>query len=222
MSLTLPLIQGAGFWLALLCYGVFLVWALARVPWRLLGGSRPLQHLVLGATVAIMVLWTLRAGISPGLGIHFLGVTTLTLMFGWELGLVSASLALLGVTLAGLESWAGFPVNGFCACLVPVLVSYLVLRLTEAWLPRQFFIYLFLCVCLGSALAAGAAGICMIGLLWLEGVYSGSKLVEEYLVYLPLIMYPEALLNGVLMTGMMVYYPDWIRTFDARSYIDDN
>ena len=27
-------------------------------------------------------------------------------------------------------------------------------------------------------------------------------------------------INGVLMTGMMVFHPDWIRSFDAQGYID--
>jgi uncharacterized membrane protein len=39
--------------------------------------------------------------------------------------------------------------------------------------------------------------------------------------FLPLIMFPEGLLNGIIMTGMMVFHPDWIRTFDARHYIDE-
>ena len=36
-----------------------------------------------------------------------------------------------------------------------------------------------------------------------------------------LIMFPEGMLNGIIMTGLMVFYPDWIRTFDARKYIDE-
>ncbi|WP_315982595.1 hypothetical protein [Aliamphritea spongicola] len=48
-----------------------------------------------------------------------------------------------------------------------------------------------------------------------------GKIHNEYIQYLPLIMFPEGLLNGIIMTAMMVFHPDWIRTFDAKAYIDE-
>ena len=221
MNLTTDLINGFGFWLSQAGYFLFLAAALWSVPWQTLLNNRQLQHLFLGTTVALMVLWQMRAGISPGLGIHFLGVTVLTLMFGWDLAILSASLALLGTTLLGLESWHGFAVNGLCTIVIPVLVSYGILRLVEAKFPPNFFAYLFLCAFLGAGVATLSGGLSMGFLLWISDVYSGAKIFDEYIQYLPLIMFPEGLLNGIIMTGMMVFYPDWIRTFDAKKYIDE-
>ncbi|BBB25057.1 energy-coupling factor ABC transporter permease [Amphritea japonica] len=221
MSLTIDLISGFWFWFAQVGYFVLLGVALWFAPWSTLFSSRQLQHLFLGTTVGLMLLWQMRAGISPGLGIHFLGVTVLTLMFGWDLAILSASLALLGTTLFGNESWNGFAINGLCTVVIPALVSYGVLRLVEARLPANFFIYLLLCAFLGAGVATLCGGLSMSFLLWISDVYSGEKIYQEYIQILPLIMFPEGLLNGIIMTGMMVFYPDWIRTFDAKKYIDD-
>jgi len=221
MNLTTGLIGGFWFWLAQGVYFLALLIALYAAPWRTLFSNRQLQHLFLGTTVILMLLWQMRAGISPGLGIHFLGVTVLTLMFGWDLAILAASLALLGTSIIGQESWQGFAVNGLCTIIIPVLVSYSILRLVEAKLPLNFFIYLFLCCFLGAGVATVCGGLSMGFLLWISEVYSGAKIYQEYIQYLPLIMFPEGLLNGIIMTGMMVFYPDWIRTFDATKYIDE-
>ncbi|MCV6609844.1 MAG: energy-coupling factor ABC transporter permease [Amphritea sp.] len=221
MNLTSDLITGFWFWFAQAGYFSALAIALWFAPWKTLFSNRQLQHLFMGTTVALMVLWQMRAGISPGLGIHFLGVTVLTLMFGWDLAILSASAALLGTTLMGQESWNGFAVNGLCTIVIPVIASYGVLRLVEARFPPNFFVYLFLCAFLGAGFATLCGGLSMGFLLWISDVYTGTKIHHEYIQYLPLIMFPEGLLNGIIMTGMMVFYPGWIRTFDAKKYIDE-
>lgn len=221
MSLTQGLISGGWLWAASLLVLLALLLALKLAPWRVLAQERRLQHLLFGATVALMLMWTMRAGISPGLGIHFLGITTLTLMFGWDLALLAGTLALLGMTVIGQESWDTVSVNVLCSVVVPALVSTAVLRLVEAKLPHNFFIYLFLCAFFGAGIATAAAGLVMALLLWVDGVYPWSKIYLEYVRYLPLIIFPEGLLNGIIMTAMMVFHPDWIRTFDARRYIDE-
>lgn len=195
--------------------------ALCRLPWQVLLRERGIQHLLFGATVVLMLMWALRAGISPGLSIHFVGMTTLTLMFGWDLAVCAGTAALLGMTLVGRENWGDFGANALCMVVIPALVSLAVLRLVEWRLPRNFFIYLFLCAFLGGGLAAAAGGMTMGAVLWFADVYPWSRIYHEYVRYLPLIMFPEGLLNGIIMTGMMVFHPDWIRTFDARQYIDE-
>jgi uncharacterized membrane protein len=221
MSLTQGLISGGWLWASALLSILALLLALRSAPWGVLAHERRLQHLLFGATVALMLMWTMRAGISPGLGIHFLGMTTLTLMFGWDLAILSGTLALLGMTVIGRESWDTLSVNVLCSVVVPALASLAVLRLVEAKLPRNFFVYLFLCAFFGAGVATAVAGMVMALLLWFDGVYPWAKIYLEYVRFLPLIMFPEGLLNGIIMTAMMVFHPDWIRTFDARLYIDE-
>ena len=215
------LFSGPGPVITGLFYLAILALALWRLPWGVLVRERNIQHLLFGAAVVLMLMWTLRAGISPGLSIHFVGMTTLTLMFGWDLAICAGSAALIGTTLIGREDWSAFGANALCFVVIPALISYAVLRLVEWRLPCNFFIYLFLCAFIGGGIAAVTGGLSMGGLLWLSDIYPWSKIYHEYVRYLPLIMFPEGLLNGIIMTGMMVFHPDWIRTFDARRYIDE-
>jgi uncharacterized membrane protein len=196
-------------------------WWVFKAPWRVLLNTRALQHLFFGVTVILMLLWSMRAGISPGLSIHFLGLTVLTLILGWDLAILSATLVLLAMTVIGKESWDGFTVNGLCLILLPALVTHWIRLTVERYLPKNFFVYLFGCGFLGAGVVVALSGLCMVMFLWLDGVYPWAKIHHEYINYLPLIMFPEALLNGILLTGVMVFYPDWIRTFDAKVYIDD-
>lgn len=221
MSISIGLLSNVWFWTGLLIWLPALGVCIYRAPWRVLATNRRLQHLLLGATVFLMVMWSMRAGISPGLGIHFLGVTALMLIFGWDLAIIAGSLALLGMVVIGRESWEGVPVNAVCSVVLPVLVSYLILRLVESRLSKNFFVYLFLCGFLGAGVAAAVSGLSTSALLWLDGVYSWAKIEMEYVRYLPLIMFPEGLMNGIIMTGMLVFHPDWVRTFNARIYIDE-
>ncbi|WP_188751309.1 energy-coupling factor ABC transporter permease [Marinobacterium zhoushanense] len=202
-------------------YLVALGVALRCLPWAVLVRERGIQHLLFGAAVVMMLMWTLRAGISPGLSIHFVGMTTLTLIFGWDLAICAGTAALIGLTLMGRESWTEFLPNALCFVVIPTLVSYAIWRLVEWRFPKNFFIYLFLCAFLGGGIAAMSGGMTMGALLWLSDTYPWSKIYHEYVRYLPLIMFPEGLVNGIIMTGMMVFHPDWIRTFDARRYIDE-
>ncbi|MFW1676641.1 energy-coupling factor ABC transporter permease [Pontibacter sp. JAM-7] len=221
MSFSSGLFSAGWVWISALIYSVVVMLAAWRAPWRVIAGNRVLQHMLFGATAVLMLLWSMRAGISPGLGIHFLGVTLLTLMLGWDLAILAASIALVGMALIGRESWDGLFLNGLCSVVLPVVVSWLVFRAVDRFLPKNFFIYLFVCGFFGAALAVAAAGLTTGALLVAAGIYELDKIVMEYVRYLPLIMFPEGLMNGIILTGLLVFHPDLVRTFDARIYIDE-
>lgn len=212
--------SGWGWWLCLLVYGMGLLLALWTAPWRKLLSQRLLQHLFLGATVLLIGLWHMRAGLSPGLSIHVLGATLVALMFGWALAVVSMSLALLAMVLVGHLGWDAFPVRGMLMILIPVLVSYGHHLLIQRLLPKNFFVYLLGTVFLGAGLSVAAMVLATVLLYALTDIYSLQKLMYEYLVFLPLMMLSEAMVNGMLMTGLMANYPNLIRTFGAKNYID--
>ena len=214
------LFSGSALWITGAIDLTILIIALWLLPWQALLAEKRLQHLMFGATVVMMLLWLMRAGISAGLSVHFLGLTTLTLMFGWQLALIGGVAAMAGLTSIGVEHLNDLPVNVLCLVIVPVLVSQGVLKLVERALPRNFFVYLFCCAFLGAGVASASGGLAMGFSLWAGDVYSWEKIYLEYIRLLPLIMFPEGLINGIIMTGMMVFYPDWIRSFDARIYID--
>ncbi|MCW9053376.1 MAG: energy-coupling factor ABC transporter permease [Motiliproteus sp.] len=143
------LVTGFWWWFCTLIYGVAMIVALYRSPWKRLFAHRVLQHLFLGLTVLLIGLWQMRAGLSPGLTIHVLGATMAALIFGWELGLLCLSLVLAAMTVVGRESWQAFPINAFVTCMIPVLLSYGHHLLIRRLLPKNFFVYFLATVFLG-------------------------------------------------------------------------
>lgn len=56
-----------------------------KVVWPKLEQEKAFQHIVLASFFLITVLWSAQAGVKEGLQIHFLALTTLTMMYGWRM-----------------------------------------------------------------------------------------------------------------------------------------
>ncbi|SFX07423.1 energy-coupling factor ABC transporter permease [Marinospirillum alkaliphilum] len=209
-------------WVAWVFYLLFLVLALWQVPWTILLRERGLQHLFLGSVVLVAFLWQMRAGISYTVSIHLLLATTLTLMFYWPMALLATSIALLGVTVSGKASWDMFAINALIVCVLPVFVSHWVWRWVEWKLPANYFIFVLIAGGVGSALATLSSGLVVIGLTWLyTSAHEFRHLAEDYFLFLPLTLPPEAVVNGMILSGLTAYLPDWVRAFDPKKYLDE-
>lgn len=195
-----------------------LIVAVWRAPWRQLH-SKSFQHVFLGAAAVLLPLWSMRAGLAPGLDLHLLGVTTLTLMFGWQLALVDLALICTGVVLIGPETWPWLGFDYLTAGLVPVLSSWLVFRWADRRLPNHFFIYLFVSVFFSAALSSIAKSLAVAALLIVSERYAFAQIREQYLIYMPLLAFPEAFVNGIVMIGMLALRPAWVSTFDDARYL---
>lgn len=53
----------------------------------------------------------------------------------------------------------------------------------------------------------------------LSGAYPWHIISADYLSIWPLLLFPEALLNGMAMTLLAVYRPHWVSTFFDREYL---
>ncbi len=209
-----------GFWLIVswLLFGWVLFRAVWYAPWKRLQQNE-YMHVFLGATVAVMFLWLIKGGVSPGLSFHLLGVTTLTLMFGPALALIAVSLVVVGSTLNGMGGWESLALNVLVMGLVPIVITQWLLNMAQWWLPHNFFVY----VLLNAFFAAGLSsllGKCLAALLlvW-SGTYSYDLVSYEYLPYLPLMFFSEALTNGMIMTMLVALRPNWVCSFDDEMYI---
>ncbi|MFQ5756602.1 MAG: energy-coupling factor ABC transporter permease [Acidiferrobacterales bacterium] len=198
-------------------YASVLVAALYRAPWQRLRLEN-LLNVYLGAVIVLMVLWRISATFADRPGIHFLGVTTVTLMFGWELAVVCAGLALLGVTLGTESGWQAYAVNALLVGALPAVTSYAIYRIIERVLPSHFFVYLFLTAFAGAGAAITISGFAAIAIVTTAGIYPIEYIFREYLPFVPLTSLPEALLNGMAMTLLVVYRPQWVSTFDDERY----
>jgi uncharacterized membrane protein len=218
MNIPSPLLPEAWLWTALLLYGGLLAVALRRAPWARLGEEAQ-RHVYFGSCVALMLLWTIKTPILPGIEYHYLGATLLTLMFGWPLAVLGMSVVLAGAVLAGGADWPSYPVNALVMGVVPVAVTHAILRAAERYLPANFFIYVFVVAYWGAALAVAAAVLAASALLWLASAYTPEQLAEKYSPLLVLLTVPEAFITGMLITLMVVYRPGWVGTFDDNRYL---
>lgn len=197
-------------------------WCFRTAPWKRLGDSVQL-NVWLGTIVMLVLLWSMKAGVKPGLNLHFLGATMFALMFGRQLAIIGFSLVLAGITLngelLGREGWLAYGLNGLVLAVFPVLLADAMRRGVERWLPGNFFVYVFVTAFFGAAAVVMATGLLASALLWLAAVYPAPTLLDDYLPYYLLLGFAEAWLNGALITLMVVYVPHWVGSFDDRRYL---
>ena len=172
---------------------------------------------VAGASICVLaLLWQTDATVLDALSIHFLALTTLVLVFGLGLSALLFVLVMALQWLMTTQSWDQLLVTLVCGWMVLAL-NYAFYLLCFYYLQRHLFIYLFVSAFLNSAL-----GLVVFMLLqaWLQAdQYSSHQLYEGYLIFIPLAALPEALLNGMAMTLLVIYKPEWVYTFYQRIYL---
>lgn len=189
-----------------------------RAPWtRLLESSQ--LNLLLGFVVCLTLIWSLKAGVKPGLTLHMLGAMAATLTMGPWLALVALALALTGITLNGAVEWTAWPINFIFMAAWPVCVATLILRTIERVLPAHFFIFIFVISFAGAAVTVGLQGVLVSAAMVLAGAYPAEFLLTEYLPFFLLLGFAEAWLSGALVTVLVVYRPQWVAMFDDQRYL---
>lgn len=153
------------------------------------------------------------------LELSFLGATLLTLMFGWQFAFIALAFVLALVTYTGGAGWDAFAANWLTLAVVPVLVTWWALLAAYRWLPRNFFVYVFLNAFLVGALAMLASILALSVVLVWGDVISWSKLSYQFLPLLPMMMGPEAFVNGFLMTILVMNKVEWVSTFTDEQYL---
>jgi uncharacterized membrane protein len=212
------LFPAAWSWWALLPLAFCVAWAIRGAPWRRLADSTQL-HGWLGTLVLLMLLWRLNAGVRPGLSLHFLGATTLTLMFGRELAIIGLAIVLAGVTAVGDAGWTAYPLNALVLAVLPPFLSEALRRQVEQRLPPHIFVYIFVAGFFGAALTVALTGLAATLMMALAGIYPLRLLFDDYYPYYALLGFAEAWMNGAAITLLVVYFPHWVGSFDDRRYL---
>ncbi|HER34313.1 MAG: energy-coupling factor ABC transporter permease [Halothiobacillaceae bacterium] len=195
-------------------------WAVRAAPWPALRAEPHRLNLVALAALFLLGMWSLEATLMPGLTLHFLGATTVTLVIGLELALIAGMVVTIALPLlfGGGLAIAGW--HFVLSALLPALITYAVTRASQRWLPPNFFIYLFVGVFLSAVLGVLAHGTGTALLVMAMGLYDGDIVWNNYLRVLPLLAFPEGVVNGMLMTALALVIPKWVISFDDRHYID--
>lgn len=193
--------------------------AARRINWIALCQDSERLSLSLVATLILASIWVLQTSIQLGLNIHFLALTTLTLCLGWRLSLICASLALTLITLLGVNLWSNFGINLLLGVVWPVCFTYFFFLLTYSYLPRQLFIYTFVAGFFNAALTLCVSMLAFALHAYWTQMHTWVVITDDYLSILPLVMFPEGLINGMSLTALVMYKPEWVRTYSDRDYL---
>lgn len=219
MNYPADMLPQSALWIAAVIYALVLFVAIRTTDWRYYLEHPQQAHVLLGSSVALILMWQITTTHLPGLEYHYLGATLMTLMFGWQRALIIISLVLLGLIYNGSSDWQTYPLNVLVMGLTPILISHGIYRLAEHKLPHHVFIYIFVNGFFGAALAMACAASLAAALLLIVGAYSVDRLAYDYFPFLPLMMFPEAFITGMFTSILVAMRPEWITTFDDEKYI---
>lgn len=219
MNYPYGLLPESWHWIAAGLYMLVLIPALLTAPWQRFKNAEMI-HVFLGGCVGLLILWHITTTQFPGLNYHYIGATLLTLMFGWQLALLAFTLVFIGMMLNGSSDWQSLPMNVLVMGLVPILVSQFIYNLVDRKLPNHFFIYVFVNAFFGAGIALVIMILVASGILMLGDVYSFKQLSQEYYPFIPLMVFPEGFITGMLVSIMVAMTPNWVSTFDDYRYLN--
>jgi len=202
-----------------LLYAAGLTWACVRAPWVELFSDTRRQHLFFGAMLAIFLLWLVRRDFDSGLSFHFTGLTAVTLLLDWPLAILAALIAQLGLTVTGHQQLIALGVHGALLVLIPVAVTELCARLVERSQPHNLFVYIFFSGFFAAGFAALFCILAGLGVLLIDGRFPMPPWLDDFAGYIWLVMFPEAFINGTIVSALVVFYPDWMETFNRSRYL---
>ncbi|ANF24120.1 energy-coupling factor ABC transporter permease [Stutzerimonas stutzeri] len=202
-----------------LLYAAGLIWACMRAPWVELFSDTRRQHLLFGAVLAVFLLWLVRRDFDSGLSFHFIGLTAVTLLLDWPLAILAAFVAQLGLTVTGHQQLVALGLNGVLLVLIPVTVTEACAIAVERTQPRNLFVYIFFSGFFAAGLATLACILAGLGILLIDGLYPMPPWLDDFAGYIWLVMFPEAFINGAVVSALVVFYPDWMETFNRSRYL---
>ncbi|MDO5090216.1 MAG: hypothetical protein Q4D61_01595 [Cardiobacteriaceae bacterium] len=218
MNLPADLLPPSLHVIAWLSLSALLVWQILAVRWCVLAQHPQTLHIFFASVLCLAVLAALRIGTQPGLWLHLSGMTAATLIMGRRLALLAGTLALLLLVAIGREAFVTLGVSALLFVALPVYVSYGFCRLLQKILPHNPFIFTLGAGFFGGILALTVTMLATSSLFAASGVYGWPLLWDKYLKFLPVIIYPEGFLNGVLVTVMVALHPHLLSCFNPQSY----
>ena len=202
-----------------LLYAAVLLWACIRAPWVELFSDTRRQHLLFGAVLAIFLLWLVRRDFESGLSFHFIGLTAVTLLLDRPLAMLAAFVAQMALVVTGHQQLTALGLNGVLLVLIPVTVTEICALAVERTQPRNLFVYIFFSGFFAAGLAALFCILAGLGVLLLDGRYPMPPWLNDFAGYIWLVMFPEAFINGTVVSALVVFYPDWMETFNRTRYL---
>ena len=209
-------IQGL-MWVLVLAIAIF---SFDKNTYKSLYKTSARQTGLLACALVFALLWRIKAGILTGLDLHILGITAATLILGWRLAILSSLLASALLFSFGQVSFNLLPVQILIGAFIPILLSYLSFVVCYHYLPKHFFVYIFVCAFITAGFIA-CIKISLGALFYFSlGQYNWQELADNYVYLSAIIWFPEAMLNGMGITILITYRPHWVKTFYDKDYLD--
>lgn len=221
MSLVGHLFPVGVLWFFNLLMLPLLFWMTKSIPWVRLIEDKALQHRFFAACVILLLVWRANIDVSLGVAIHFLGITTITLMFGWPLAILAALFAQLGFLFSGIDALDSFALNVFLSGVLPIMVTWGWHCFIDGLRSNNPFVFIMITGFIGCLLACLAVSIAGLGLLLLATPFEFSREAWEYAAFLPLFIVPEAVINGMLLSGFCILHPSWVMAFDDERFFKE-
>ncbi len=212
---NLSLVMALSGWAVLL---LCLILILIGRPWRSFDDTQILR-IVPAFTVGMLMIWQLKAGVHHGLEIHLLGLTAITLMFGRSLAVLASCSVYVILALSGKIGWMSLGWNGVLVGILPIFLSAEIHHRVQQKLPKNFFVFVFISSFLNAAMVMIFTMLLLSGFMWLSGTHTAGLIQHEFMMLIPLLIFPEAFLNGSLMAVLVIYRPHWVFGFDEEVYM---
>lgn len=207
--------------LSLLISGATILTAIFLAPWRALLSVQVRQHAFLGGIVCLVIIWSMKLNLAPGLIMHPLGITAFTVIFGWPLAIVAGSIALIANTFFTHGQWNLISIDLLLTIVIPASLTHGISRLVLAHASRNLFLFM-----LGIGFAGAILGMLgsIVVLLLLAYSQEQGELLQKvwhHFGILAMLLYAEGFLNGVIVAAITVFAPDLVKTFDNRKYLGE-
>lgn len=137
----------------------------------------------------------------------------MTLMFGWHLAIMAICLVLAASVVTGSGDWQAYPLDALVMGIIPISLSYGIYRLVEETLPRNFFIYLFLCAFFSAAITILGTMILSMTLLSMTDAVFTQYLWQHLFPTTLLLAFPEAFITGTIILTLVMMRPHWVQTY---------
>lgn len=206
-------------WLGWLLYGPIVLLALAKAPWVELFSDVRRQHLLFGTVFGLCIIWLLRRDFPSGVSIHFIGMTAVTLLLHWPLAILAGLFAQLVIVFFGAPDLIAMGANGLLLVVLPVIIAELAAAWVERFKPENLFVYIFCACFFPAALTAVLCAISGFTLLWSNGLYEFPPWLGDFFGLVMLVAFPEAFINGTVITSLVVFKPEWLETFNRTRYL---
>ncbi len=197
----------------------FILIAIWRTETRFWSGwSEGLQ--VASIFVALSALYMLQADIKPGMAMHWLGVMLTVMMVGpWTAIVILSAIHVFLLIAKGMGDISTLGFNISTLVLLPVLVASGIHLVFYYKFPRIVPVY-FAKVGFGDLLCMLSVDAVLTTCLILFSSYPTFHITQEFTIMLALMGGMEAVISTWIVSGFILYFPDWLVTFNDEEYIN--